>query len=103
MAGRNNQAIANAMTAMAQALAQANAAAVGQQNMHGTADENRMDCFKRHDPPKFKGKYDPDGAQEWIDDVERIFRAMTCTDAQKVTLATHMLAGEAEHWWRNTR
>ncbi|MCI94919.1 hypothetical protein A2U01_0116217, partial [Trifolium medium] len=65
MAGRNDQAIANAMTAMAQALAQANAADVGQQNIHGTADENRVDHFTRHNPPKFKGKYDPDGAQEW--------------------------------------
>jgi hypothetical protein len=43
MAGRNDQAIANAMMAMTQALAQAHAAAMGQQNNQGTADELKMD------------------------------------------------------------
>ncbi|PNX88317.1 cellular nucleic acid-binding protein [Trifolium pratense] len=102
MAGRNDQAIANALTDVAQAIAQGNVATMGQQNIHGTTEENRVDRFTRQNPSKFKGKYDPDGAQEWIDDIERIFRAMICTDAQKVMLATHVLVGEAEHWWRNT-
>jgi hypothetical protein len=100
MAGRNDQAIAKAMMEMTQALAQAHAAA-GQQKNKGTTNELRMDHFLRYEPPKCKGKYDPDGAQEWIDDIERIFRAMACTDAQKVMLATHVLAGDAEHWWRH--
>jgi hypothetical protein len=101
MAGRNDQAIANAMMAMTQALAQAHANALGQQNNQGTVDELKMDRFLRNEPPAFKGKYNPDAAQEWIDDIERIFRAMACTDAQKVMLATHVLAGDAEHWWRH--
>jgi hypothetical protein len=42
MAGRNDQAIANAMMAMAQELARANAAAAGQQINQGIADELRM-------------------------------------------------------------
>ncbi|MCI55751.1 cellular nucleic acid-binding protein, partial [Trifolium medium] len=62
-----------------------------------------MDRFLRNRPPTFKGKFDPDGAQEWLDEIERIFRDMTSTDPQKVRLATHMLAGDVEHWWRNIR
>ncbi|MCI82676.1 putative Ty3/Gypsy polyprotein/retrotransposon, partial [Trifolium medium] len=48
--------------------------------------ENRMDRFLRNRPPTFKGKFDPDGAQEWLDEIERIFQAMTSTDPQKVRL-----------------
>jgi hypothetical protein len=31
--------------------------------------------------------------------MERIFRAMVTGEDQKVRLATHMLAEEAEYWW----
>ncbi|MCI59622.1 cellular nucleic acid-binding protein, partial [Trifolium medium] len=34
-------------------------------------------------PPIFNGGYDPDGAQKWIEGVERIFRAMRCQDEHK--------------------
>jgi len=50
----------------------------------------------RNNPPTFKGRNDPDGAQNWFQGIKRIFRAMTSTNEQKVTLATHMLAEEAE-------
>jgi hypothetical protein len=100
MAGRNDQAIANAMTAVAQAL---NNALQGQQNQQGGADELRLDRFMRNNPPTFKGRYNPDGAQNWLQGIERIFRAMAITNEQKVRLATHMLAEEAEFWWENTR
>ncbi|GAU38281.1 hypothetical protein TSUD_119620 [Trifolium subterraneum] len=47
--------------------------------------------------------YDPEGAQDWLQEIERIFRAMASTDAQRVMLATHMLKGEADRWWSNTQ
>jgi hypothetical protein len=100
MAGRNDQAIANAMTAVAQAL---NNALQGQQNQQGEADELHLDRFMRNKPPTFKRRYDPDDAQNWLQGIERIFRAMASTNAQKVRLATHMLAEEAEFWWENAR
>lgn len=93
MAGRNDAAIANAMTAVAQTLAQANAVIQGQQ---GGPNERRLDRFLRSNPPRFKGRYDPDGAQNWLQGIEKIFRVMECTDEQKVRLASHMLAEEAE-------
>jgi len=57
----------------------------------------------RNNPPTFKGRYDPDGAQNWLQGIERIFRAMVSTNEQKVRQATHMLAEEAEFGWGNAR
>ncbi|XP_058764489.1 uncharacterized protein LOC131637938 [Vicia villosa] len=96
MAGRNDAAIAAALEAMAQALAN-----------HPNADENAgsrsLATFQRENPPVFKGKHDPDGALEWLKEIERIFRVMDCTQAQKVRYGTHMLAVEADDWWLETR
>lgn len=75
MAVRNDAAIAAALQAMAQA--------VGQQPNAGAGvnDGVRMlEAFLRNHPPAFKGRYDPDGAQTWLKEVERIFRVMECTD-----------------------
>ncbi|XP_050897974.1 uncharacterized protein LOC127104872 [Lathyrus oleraceus] len=81
MAGRNDAAIANAMTTVAQTLAQANAVIQGQQ---GGPNERRLDRFLRSNPPSFKGMYDPDGALNWLQGIEKIFRVMECIDEQKV-------------------
>ncbi|MCI52332.1 hypothetical protein A2U01_0073576, partial [Trifolium medium] len=51
IAGRNDQAIANAMTSMAQTMARDNTALLGQQNQQGGADEFRLDRFMRNNPP----------------------------------------------------
>ncbi|KAF1884106.1 hypothetical protein Lal_00046392 [Lupinus albus] len=40
----------------------------------------------------------PDAANEWIQSLERIFRAMGYGDVQKVTYASYMLANEVENW-----
>ncbi|MCI50894.1 hypothetical protein A2U01_0072138, partial [Trifolium medium] len=42
-----------------------------------------------------------DGAQKWIEGVERIFRAMRCQGEHKVTLGGYVLQDEADHWWGN--
>ncbi|RDX76402.1 hypothetical protein CR513_43605, partial [Mucuna pruriens] len=39
--------------------------------------------------------------EKGIRDVEKIFCAMECIDAQKVTFGTYVLVEEAEHWWEN--
>jgi len=44
----------------------------------------KLETFLRNHPPTFKGRYDPDGAQKWLKEIERIFRVMECKDAQKV-------------------
>src|ERR1044072_7942194 len=94
-AGRNDDAIAAAMQVMAQAF----------QNP-SNADENAgtrsLATFQRENPPTFYGKYDPEGALTWLKEIERIFRVMDCTLAQKVCYRTHMLVVEADDWWLET-
>jgi len=66
MAGRNDAAIVAVLQPMAQV--------VGQQPNVGGIDGIRMlETFLRNHPPTFKGRYDPDGAQKWLKEVERIF------------------------------
>ena len=57
----------------------------------------------RNHPPTFKGRYDPDRAQTWLKEVERIFWFMQCSEVQMVRFGTHMLAKEADDWWVSTR
>jgi hypothetical protein len=56
----------------------------------------------RNNPPTFKERYDSEGTQIWLQGLERFFRVMVCTNAQRVMSATHMLAKEAGYWWANT-
>lgn len=95
MAEENGRAIAEALAAMAQAM---------QAQQNPPVDEFRsLSRFQKNNPPTFKGRYDSDGAQTWLREIEKIFRVMTCTEAQKVQFGTHMLSEEAENWWNNTR
>ncbi|XP_058725580.1 uncharacterized protein LOC131596861 [Vicia villosa] len=96
MAGRNDAAIAAALEAMAQALA-------NQPNANENAGSRSLATFQRENPPVFKGKHDPDGALEWLKEIERIFRVMDCTQVQKVRYGAHMLTVEADDWWLETR
>ena len=98
MAGRNEQ--TRLFTEALQTLAQA----IGNQGGGGGAVAyHGLDRFQRNDPPSFKGGYDPEGAEEWLWEIEKIFRVIECQDHQRVLFATHMLTGEAGHWWENTR
>ena len=99
--GRDDGAIAEALTVLALVLAQANEQAALGHRDPGEAEERRLDRFLRNSPTTFKGRYDLDGAQTWMQAMERIFRAMVPSEDQKVRMATHMLAEEAEYWWTN--
>ena len=52
--------------------------------------------FMRHNPPKFTGNATPDQADQWIRDLEKIFRATSCPEDKKLVFATYLLSGEAE-------
>ena len=39
-----------------------------------------VEQFRRFNPPKFKGKEGPEATEEWIEEVERIFEHMECTE-----------------------
>ena len=70
MAGR----IAAALQAVAQDVEQ-------QPNVGAGANDGvrMLETFLRNHPPTFKGRYDPDGAQTWLKEIERIFRVMQCS------------------------
>lgn len=61
-----------------------------------------MGKFHRNNLPMFKGRYDPEGAQVWLRETEKIFRVIVCTNEHKVLFVTHMLSKEVEDWWDNT-
>ena len=85
MAGRGNGALANALQALAQAMQNQPNAIVN----NGT---RALETFQRNHPPMFKGNHDPEGAHEWLKDIERFFRLMHCSNAQEMCFGTHMLA-----------
>ena len=101
----SQRAIADALTMMANAMAQEatnrNAERVAQENLRGNEDEARLKCVLKNNPQVFKGGHDPDGAIKWLEAMERIFGAMRCSETQKVTLGTYMLHEDASYWWRN--
>ncbi|XP_050889398.1 uncharacterized protein LOC127094633 [Lathyrus oleraceus] len=98
VAGRNDDTLAAALTMLASTILQMNDG-----DRERDADEFRaLGKFQRNNPLTFEGAHEPDKAQEWLKDIEKIFRVMNCSDAQKVQFGTHMLEKEAEDWWRNT-
>nr|KYP34651.1 RNA-directed DNA polymerase isogeny [Cajanus cajan] len=56
--------------------------------------------FRRNKPFHFDRKYNPEKAELWIKEIEKIFRAMNCPH---INYAVFMLVGEAEYWWDSTR
>ncbi|XP_056166822.1 uncharacterized protein LOC130138004 [Syzygium oleosum] len=69
----------------------------------GTTDSCTFAQFRKADPPKFDGKFDPLKADGWIRSIEEIFRAENVHGNQKVNFATRYLEGEAICWWQGTR
>ncbi|XP_050890855.1 uncharacterized protein LOC127096312 [Lathyrus oleraceus] len=95
--GRNDDALAAALTLLASVIPQMNDG-----DLERDADEFRaLGKFQRNDPLTFEGAHEPDKSQEWLKAIEKIFRVMNYSDAQKVQFGTHMLEKEAEDWWRN--
>ena len=76
--GRNDAAIAAVLQAVAQAIGQPPVVGAGVAVDDGV---RKLETFLRNHPPTFKGRYDPDGAQKLLKEIERIFRVMECTDA----------------------
>ncbi|MCI83808.1 putative Ty3/Gypsy retrotransposon polyprotein, partial [Trifolium medium] len=69
------RALADAMELMVNAMAQETvsrtADRVAQEARRGVEDELRLERFMNN-KPIFKGGYDPDGAQSWLEGIERI-------------------------------
>ncbi|XP_057445559.1 uncharacterized protein LOC130737734 [Lotus japonicus] len=100
--------MAQAMTAQAadnaQRRADKAARELHQREREATLDQNRgLTNFRRQDPPKFMGGTDPDKADLWIQEIEKIFGVLQTAEGAKVGLTTYLLLGDAEYWWRGAR
>ncbi|XP_058079941.1 uncharacterized protein LOC131228127 [Magnolia sinica] len=59
-----------------------------------------LERFSKLRLPVFKGTSDPSIAEDWLKQIEKVLEAMNCPDDQKVRLASFILQGEADVWWR---
>ncbi|MQL84447.1 hypothetical protein Taro_016952 [Colocasia esculenta] len=62
---------------------------------NGAGDLHRN--FRSLNPPRFAGSPDPDEAENWQEEIERIFQVM-----EKVVLATFQFTKDARAWWKAT-
>ena len=58
--------------------------------------------FMAMNPPSFDGKSSPEAAEDWIREIERIFRVLQVSDDRKVDFGTYRLRKDAERWWATT-
>ncbi|MQM15479.1 hypothetical protein Taro_048424 [Colocasia esculenta] len=60
----------------------------------------QVEKFLRLQPPTYSGGPNPDTAELWVHEIERVFATMRCPAADKVVLAAYQLIGFALEWWR---
>lgn len=72
-------------------------AAMLRQNQRNTRMEEFQGLmeFWHSNPSQFNGEFDPEKAELWIQDMEKIFEAMMCPNERRVTYATFMVNGDA--------
>ena len=59
--------------------------------------------FLKRGPPEFTGTKDSLVADDWIVQMEKIFRVFKCTGRQRLQLAAYMFRRVAEDWWRTVQ
>jgi hypothetical protein len=94
---------AQAATAAQQAAARAQREAIRDQREEAAAAARELRDFNQQNPSKFNGEHDPDKADLWLEEMEKIFEMLHCTDAKKVEYATFLLRAEADSWWRGEK
>ncbi|XP_030467215.1 uncharacterized protein LOC115686149 [Syzygium oleosum] len=73
-----------------------------------------VEQFLKLKPPKFEGIGDPEAASKLVEELEKAFALLGCTEAEKVTLAVYQLQekvtlavyqlqGNANDWWKATQ
>ncbi|MQM00182.1 hypothetical protein Taro_032910 [Colocasia esculenta] len=60
----------------------------------------QVEKFLRLQPPTYMGGPNPNTAEHWVHEIERVFVTMRCPAADKVMLAAYQLRGFALEWWR---
>ncbi|XP_030473775.1 uncharacterized protein LOC115691322 [Syzygium oleosum] len=62
-----------------------------------------VEQFLKLKPTKFDGKGDVEVASLWVEELEKAFDVLGCTEEEKVTLAMYQLQGNAINWWKAIR
>ncbi|MQL98318.1 hypothetical protein Taro_031025 [Colocasia esculenta] len=60
----------------------------------------QVEKFLRLQSSTYSGEPNPDTAEHWVHEIERVFATMRCPAADKVVLAAYQLRGFALEWWR---
>ncbi|XP_030460825.1 uncharacterized protein LOC115681125 [Syzygium oleosum] len=71
---------------------------VANRQMHQLVEQ-----FLKLKPPKFTGRGDPETAPRWVEELEKAFDLLGCTEIEKITLATYQLQDDANDWWKATK
>ncbi|KAF3774409.1 hypothetical protein EJ110_NYTH53161 [Nymphaea thermarum] len=58
--------------------------------------------FMAMQPPIFSGGGSHDKANDWIEEVERIFRLLKVPEEDRVKYGSYLLKGDAKNWWQST-
>ncbi|XP_030532081.2 uncharacterized protein LOC115742106 [Rhodamnia argentea] len=59
-----------------------------------------IEQFLKLKPSKFTRTGKPEEAEQWIEEMEKIFRLLNCTDVDKMTLAEYRTDGNVMYWWQ---
>lgn len=59
-----------------------------------------LESFQKRNPKVFSGTPGAGKPEDWLENMEKIFGTMICTETQKVAFATFVLEGEASQWWK---
>ncbi|XP_030456700.1 uncharacterized protein LOC115677652 [Syzygium oleosum] len=61
-----------------------------------------VEQFIKLKPPRFHGRGYPEMAPRWVEELEKTFKVLGCTNEEKVTLVVYQLQDSANDWWNAT-
>ncbi|XP_027916023.1 uncharacterized protein LOC114175464 [Vigna unguiculata] len=101
----DNPHLVGAIEAMIAAMQQQNANMIGENCLAAGSSqaslprvqEWSLEDFLQYHPSRFDGKVSPDGADQWMRDMERIFDAKRCPAENRLAYTEYLLAGEVVH------
>ena len=73
------------------------------QEIEGSVGGQLLKNFMALRPLEYYGGIDVLAVKNWMLFVEKYFRTMGCSDAQKVQFTTFLLRVDAERWWERAR
>lgn len=62
-------------------------------------DQWLLKSFRDCNSPIFKRSTNAKEAEDWLCEIERVFKVMECAEAEKLLLAEFSLKSEAQVWW----